>query len=188
MHPDSILTNPVVAKLLHSLSSPNQIQHSLDEFCNEVRSKQGIVRNIIGDLVEFLTRYIKNKRLSLVWGEALQELSVVPTSAIDSIRESTAQELSVVLTSAINLIRETAQLKKDPMLLRAQEQVRISHRVIKSIRKTAQIARLEKDAMVLREQELVRDSLLQCERLRETARLEKDAMVLKAQEQALISN
>jgi len=42
--------------------------------------------------------------------------------------------------------------------------------------------------MVLKEQELVRDSLLQCEKLRETARLEKDTMVLKAQEQALIAN
>ena len=63
MHPNSILTNPVVAKLLHSLSSPNQIQHSLDEFCNEVGSEGGVVHNVIGDLIVFLKRHVKNERL-----------------------------------------------------------------------------------------------------------------------------
>jgi len=49
------------------------------------------------------------------------------------------------------------------LLSRVQEQVRISHRAIDSIHKTAG---LEKDAMVLRAQEQVRDSLLQSEKNR----------------------
>jgi len=146
MHPNSILTNPEVAKLLHSLS-PRQIQHSLDEFCNEMRYEGGIGQNIIGDLVEFLKR-------------------------------------------------ETARLEKDPMLLRALEQVRISHRVIDSIRETA---RLEKDAIVLMAQENARDSKVQTQalekelreskvenkRLREQSRLQEDASNARVQSQAL---
>jgi len=129
MHPDSILTNPVIAELLHSLS-PIQIKHSLDEFCNENRSKQGIVRNVIGDLDEFLKRYIKNKRLSPV----ARETSVVPaTSApIDSICERTAEELSVI---PLNLIRE----KEEAIVLRVQDQLRISHCVINSLPETVRV-------------------------------------------------
>ena len=160
MHPDSILTNPVIAELLHSLS-PIQIKDSLDEFCNEVRFKQGKVRNIIGDLDEFLKRYIKG--LSPV---ARETSVVVPaTSApIDSICERTAEELNVV---PLQLIREKEE--QAIVLSRVQDQLRISHRVINSLQETARTARLENDAIIIR----ARDSLLQCQKLR----LQKEALM-----------
>jgi hypothetical protein len=105
------------------------------------------VHNVIGDLIVFLKRHVKNERLR----------SVVPSS------------------SAIDSIRDTAQLEKDTaMLLQAQEhraildssireiaQLKKEHRAIldSSIR---EIAQLKKGIIVLKAQEHAN----QCERLR----------------------
>ena len=97
MNPNSILTNPVVAEILHSFT-PRQIQHSLDEFCLEIRSEIGIMRNIISDLVEFLKRYVKNEGLNPVARETPQ-------------------------CSAIELIRETARLEKEEHARDSQLQI-----------------------------------------------------------------
>ena len=90
------------------------------------------MRNIIGDLDEFLKRYIKKNGLSPVVP------SVVPaTSApIDSICERAAEELNVV---PLHSIRE----KEDAIdLSRVQNQLRISHGVINSLQETARLSQL----------------------------------------------
>lgn len=78
------------------------------------------MHNVIGDLIVFLKRHVKNERLR----------SVVPSSsAIDSIRDTAqlekdtamllqAQEHRAILDSSI---REIAQLKKGIIVLKAQE-------------------------------------------------------------------
>ena len=116
------------------------------------------MHNVIGDLIVFLKRHVKNERLR----------SVVPSS------------------SAIDSIRDTAQLEKDTaMLLQAQEHRAIldsSIREIAGLKKEHRAildSSIREIAQLKKEHRAILDSSI-----REIAQLKKGIIVLKAQEHA----